>query len=116
LAAVVLLWLVLVPHNRQVLLSRVAADFPVGACNYIRQHQAPALLFNSYAWGSFLTWYLPEYPVAIDARRELYPDDLETEYCKVMKVLIRCLAPMKDGRTLLLDKQNVMADALRTLP
>jgi len=111
-------WLVLVPRDRQVLLSRLVADFPVGACDYIRKHQAPLPLFNNYAWGGFLAWYLPEYPVAIDGRVGLYPDDLETDYFKVMKVLIpyQRLAPMEDARTLLLDKQNVMGDALRTLP
>jgi hypothetical protein len=118
LAVLLLSWLVLVPRDRQLLLGRLSADFPVGACDYIRTHQSPVPLFNSYAWGGFLAWYLPEYPVAIDARRGLYPDDLETDYFKVMKVLIpyQALAPMKDARTLLLDKQTVMAEALRTLP
>lgn len=118
LAAVLLAWLALVPRDRQVLISRVAAEFPMGACDYIRGRQVPAPLFNSYTCGSFLAWYLPEYPVAIDARRGLYPDDLETGYFKVTRVLIpyQSLAPMKDARTLLLDKQNVMADTLRMLP
>lgn len=118
LAISCLFWGVRVPREQNVLLSRVNGDFPVNACDYIRQHQMPAPLFNSYRWGSFLTWYLLEYPVAIDQRRGLYTDETETDYFKVMRVLMpfQGFAPMEQARTLLLDKQDVMAEALRTVP
>lgn len=118
IGVVLLCWLVFVPRDRTVLLSRVVGEFPVGACDYIRQHQLPSPLFNEYTWGGFLAWYLPEYPVAIDARRGLYPDDLESDYFQVMKADIpyQSLVLMKQARTLLLDKKGVMAQALQTLP
>jgi len=118
LVVLLFLYVLWVPRQRVVLLGRVSNDFPVRACDYIRQHQLPAPLFNSYAWGGFLTWYLPEYPVAIDARRSLYPDDSETDYFKVMKVDIpyQSFPPMRQARTFLLDRQSVMGDALRGLP
>ena len=118
LVVLLFLYVLWVPRQRGVLLGRVSNDFPVRACDYIRQHQLPAPLFNSYAWGGFLIWYLPEYPVAIDARRGLYPDDSETDYFRVMKVDIpyQSFSPMRQARAFLLDRQSVMGDALRGLP
>jgi hypothetical protein len=115
LALVLLSYAIVVPHERSVLLQRVAENLPVRACDYIRQNRLPAPLFNTQTWGSFLTWYLPEYPVAIDARRKLYPDDWETDYFRVMKVLApyQDFAPMMQARTLLLYRQSVMGEALR---
>jgi hypothetical protein len=52
-----------VSADRDALLARVSEKFPVRASDYIRQHGLPQPLFNDYDWGSFLTWYLPEYPV-----------------------------------------------------
>ena len=39
-------------------------------------------LFNSFSWGGFLTWYLPQYPVAIDGRTDLYGPDFNIQYAK----------------------------------
>jgi len=60
-------------------------------------------------------WYLPEYPVAIDARRGLYAEDLESDYFKVMKVdaPYQTLPAMKEARTILLPKTNVLAGGLK---
>ena len=118
LVLVLLVWAVRVPRDRERLLSRVADTFPIAACDYIRGHQLPAPLFNSYMWGGFLTWYLPEYPVAIDGRRGLYPEDEEVDYFKVIRVLepYQSLPAMTQARTLLLDKQSVIGDALREVP
>jgi hypothetical protein len=117
LGLVMALYGLLVPRDRNVLLGRVAENLPVRACDYIRQQQLPAPLFNTQTWGSFLTWYLPEYPVAIDARRALYPGQWETDYFRVMKVLApyQDFAPMMQARTLLLYNHSVMADALRNV-
>jgi len=118
IAVVFLAFALWVPRERDVLMTRIAENYPVRACDYIRQHQLPAPLFNPYGWGSFLTWYLPEYPVAIDGRRGLYPDEEEINYFKVMlaEVPYQSLPPMKLARTLLLDKEGVMGEALRGLP
>jgi hypothetical protein len=115
---IALSFFLLVPRQERLLLARAAKDFPVGACEYIRQQRLPAPLFNSYQWGGFVVWYLPEYPVAIDGRRGLYPEDVETDYFKVMKVQMpyQAFSPMARARTLLMDKQNVVGDALRTVP
>ena len=59
-------------------LDRAISSFlPVNAVNYLRQHPAPGPLYNTMDWGGFLTWYMPDRPVAIDGRTDLYGDDLE---------------------------------------
>jgi hypothetical protein len=59
-------------------LDRAISGFlPVNAANYLRQHPAPGPLYNTLDWGGFLTWYMPNYPVAIDGRTDLYGDELE---------------------------------------
>jgi hypothetical protein len=46
--------------------------FPAGAVEYIREHRPPGPLFNHFDWGGYLIWKLPEYPVSIDGRTNLY--------------------------------------------
>jgi hypothetical protein len=107
-----------VPRSREALLAKAAEHFPVRACDYIREHHLPAPLFNSYVWGDFLTWYLPEYPVAIDLRRGLYPDEEEVTYFRVMNAELpyQSLPSLERAGTLLLEKGTVMAEALRSMP
>ena len=113
-----LAWLVLVPRERNMLFNKIARVFPVRAADYVREHQMAKPLFNTYRWGSFLIWYLPEYPVAIDGRRDLYPLEEQGNYFKVMSVEIsyRDFPTMDRARAFLLDKTDVMGQALREVP
>lgn len=54
----------------------ISGRFPVMAVNFIRQNRIPGPIYNTFDWGGFLTWYLPEYPVAVDGRTDLYGDNL----------------------------------------
>jgi hypothetical protein len=65
------------------LLQRMSKTLPVKACDYIRDHKLPAPLFNNYEWGGFIAWYLPEYPVSIDGRNDLYGDDVNLRYFQI---------------------------------
>jgi hypothetical protein len=69
-------------------------------------------------WGSFLTWYLPEYPVAIDFRRGLYLEEEEIAYFQVMNAELpyQSLPSLERAGTLLLEKGTVMAEALASMP
>lgn len=104
--------------GKEGLVKRIAERFPVQACDYIRQHHLPVPLFNSHRWGSFLIWYLPEYPVAIDGRRGLYSAEEETDYYKVMRADLpfQGYPAMRRAHTLLLEKGSVMGEALREVP
>jgi hypothetical protein len=75
-------------------------------------------LFNEYSFGSFLTWYLPEYPVAVDSRVELYGDVILAKYFDVVGGKERLDSDPMVARagTLLLQRNSAMAKALTNLP
>lgn len=104
--------------RRDALMSRISAMFPVKACAYIAQNHLPAPMFNAYSWGGFLTWYLPDYPVAIDSRIDLYGDEILSRYFTVTSGGDRLDADptLAAARTLLLERQSGMAKALTSLP
>jgi hypothetical protein len=58
----------------------ISGQFPVDAVNYLRKHPVGGPLYNSFDWGGFLIFYMPEYPVAIDGRTDLYGDDLDLQF------------------------------------
>ncbi len=62
--------------NERDLQRTVAASFPVDAVNFLRKNPVPGALYNDQNWGGFLTWYLPDRPVVIDGRNDLYGDKL----------------------------------------
>ena len=37
-------------------------------------------LYNSFDWGGFLIFYMPQYPVSIDGRTDLYGDAVDEQY------------------------------------
>jgi hypothetical protein len=55
----------------------ISAEYPVNAINFLRHNPVPGPLYNNLNWGGFLMWYMPQYPVAIDGRNDLYGDDLD---------------------------------------
>lgn len=99
-------------------LLRISKIFPVRAAEYIRQNHLPQPLFNVYEWGGFLTWYLPEYPVVIDGRVDLYGDEFNIAYFKLMQaeVPLESDPGFARAQTILLEANSPMAQALSTLP
>ena len=78
-AAVALLMLLFArgtDFNTRGLDAAISDVFPVNAANYLRRHPVPGPLYNTFDWGGFLIWYMPDYPVAIDGRTDLYGDEL----------------------------------------
>jgi hypothetical protein len=57
-------------------LSQVHNGLPHQAVEWIRTNQPQGRMFNSYNWGGYLQWELPEYPVFIDGRADLYGEKL----------------------------------------
>lgn len=46
---------------------------PLGAAEFLREHELPGKMFNSYNWGGYLIWSLyPDKPVFVDGRTDLY--------------------------------------------
>ena len=60
----------------------VSSVFPVNAVNFVRQNPPPGPLYNNFNWGGFLTWYMPQYPVSIDGRNDLYGDEMIAQSVK----------------------------------
>ena len=83
-AAVVALALLLfagsTEFNQRGLDRAISGFLPVNAANYLRRNPAPGPLYNTLDWGGFLVWYMPNYPVAIDGRTDLYGDELEQRF------------------------------------
>ncbi len=76
-----------------------ARDLPVEAIGYIRANRPDGPIFNSYNWGGYLIWSLPEYPVYVDGRTDLYGDDFLRDYLMVIAA--------RDGWQDVLDRYNV---------
>lgn len=118
LAGAVMIFAALRMPPNQTLDARLAQTYPVAASDYIREHSLPQPLFNAAEWGGFLAWYLPGYPVAIDGRRNLYPDDFVIQYAKAINADVRYtdFPAMANARTLVLPKSSLMGQALSTVP
>ncbi|MFI5118744.1 MAG: hypothetical protein ACHP8B_18815 [Terriglobales bacterium] len=58
----------------------ITGTFPVKAVNFLRRNPQPGPLYNTFDWGGFLMWYMPQYPVAIDGRNDLYGDELDGRF------------------------------------
>jgi hypothetical protein len=69
--------------NRNELDEVISSQFPVKAVNFLRQNPQPGPLYNTFDWGGFLIWYMPDHPVAIDGRTDLYGDELESQFMDV---------------------------------
>ncbi|MGA2962364.1 MAG: hypothetical protein ABSD96_11880 [Candidatus Korobacteraceae bacterium] len=63
--------------NQRGLDRAISANYPVNAVNFLRRNPVPGMLYNNLNWGGFLMWYMPEYPVAVDGRNDLYGDELD---------------------------------------
>jgi hypothetical protein len=58
----------------------ITGTFPVKAVNFLRRNSQPGPLYNTFDWGGFLMWYMPQYPVAIDGRNDLYGDEIDLRF------------------------------------
>jgi len=106
-----------IPSNTE-LMRRARNFMPFEAAEYIRQHQLPGPLFNSYGWGGFLAFNLPEYPVVIDSRMELYGDQYSLQYFRIVegKQRLETFPNFVGAQTIILERSSGIAEALTTLP
>lgn len=61
-----------------------AESLPVEAVAFLKDERPPGPIFNSYNWGGYLIWELPEYPVFVDGRTDLYDDAFLREYLSIV--------------------------------
>lgn len=70
--------------SRDILNQHERQEFPYDAVHWIKANKPKGNLLNSYNWGGYLIWNLPEYPVFIDGRTDLFGDDLLEDYLSLM--------------------------------
>jgi hypothetical protein len=61
-----------------------AGEVPVAAVEYLKEERPAGNMLNSYNWGGYLVWALPEYPVFVDGRTDLYDDEVLMEWLEIV--------------------------------
>lgn len=131
---------VLVVLDDSVVLPAIEEYLPARAAAYLAENPAPPNMFNSYNWGGYLMFVLPDYPVFVDGRTDLYGDDFLTnayyrtaiaetgwedtlEQYRINTVVVeagsglgRAVASSTDWRVAYSDEQAVVAVRLEPLP
>ena len=64
--------------------THLRQTFPAEAVEWIKSNRPEGRLFNEYAWGGYLIWALPEYPVFVDGRTDLYGDEIIGDWSEVI--------------------------------
>ena len=57
-------------------------NLPVQAVEFIEFERPDGPMFNSYNWGGYLMFALPDYPVYVDGRTDLYKDEFLLRYLR----------------------------------
>jgi len=102
------------PSSEATILRKVEDRFPVHACEFIAGNNLPGPILNDLAFGGFLSWRLPAYPVSIDDRIALYGEDATKQYVQVAmgKVPLDSDPMYASARTILLHTESGLAKAL----
>jgi hypothetical protein len=74
-AALVLARIIWLIAQGPTIAEKERADYPVGAVEWVRAHRPAGPLYNHFNWGGYLIWALPEYPVGMDGRTNLYGEE-----------------------------------------
>jgi hypothetical protein len=91
----------------------ISHEYPVKAANFVRQNPVPGPLYNSLDWGGFLIWYMPQYPVAVDGRNDLYGDDIDLRTFKSVQGDSYAEDPyLNEAGLVLLPKKTPLAEML----
>jgi len=103
--------------NERTLDRTVSTIFPVDAANFLRRNPLPGPLYNNLDWGGFLIWYMPQYPVAIDGRNDLYGDDLDRTFYEAQSALEYKDDPyLSKAGCVLLEKKYPLSTVLKLDP
>jgi len=60
-------------------------SLPLDAVEFIKAERLEGRMFNSYNFGGYLIWALPEYQVFIDGRADLYGDEVIFEWLNIVR-------------------------------
>lgn len=95
-----------------------ADTFPRDAVSYIRRSGLPGPMWNEYRWGGYLIWHLPEHPVFIDGRAEVYYNGPFEDFTAIHRVRPNWQALMDKYRVrlALVDSSAVLARTMEVSP
>jgi len=62
----------------------IRGTYPVNAVRWIRENNPKGNMLNSYNWGGYLIYNLPEYKVFIDGRADLYGKELISTWWRIV--------------------------------
>jgi hypothetical protein len=97
----------------------VAKNFPAQAVQYIHQHPVPGPLFNTYGFGGYLVWALPEQKVFIDGRGDVFErGGVLSDYLHIANLKPGALAVLNGYgvQSCLLERDEALATALSVSP
>ena len=120
-AAIVVLALSLlapiVGFNSSALEQAVQRQLPVNAVKFLSENPRPGPLYNTFDWGSFLIWAMPEHPVAIDGRTDLYGDEMDERFTLTARGVSYKDDPyLNESRLILLQQKNILVKFLTVDP
>ena len=92
--------------------------FPVNAIAYLEETQPAGPILNDYNWGGYLIFVLPEYPVFVDGRTDLYGDSFLKTYIRSTLGAEEWQAAIADNNInlVLISNNSALATLLRTQP
>ncbi len=63
----------------------LAQVYPVEAVAWLDEHPPNGNLLNEYNWGGYLIWSLPEIPVFVDGRTDLFGDEILGQWLQMVQ-------------------------------
>ena len=90
---------------------------PVRAVEWIKQNHVAGPMFNSYNWGGYLVWALPQEPVFVDGRTDVYAEFLP-QYVQVMFIRPgwQDVLNRYGVRLVLVERESLLSTMLATQP
>jgi len=64
----------------------VADQYPVGAVDWLVEHDVGDRIFNRYEWGGYVGLRRPDQPIFIDGRADVYGDEVIRAYVETISV------------------------------
>ena len=61
------------------------SNYPVAAVSWIEENHPVGPMLSEYNWGGYLTWFIPDYPVFIDGRTDLYGDEIIRQWISIVQ-------------------------------
>ena len=93
-----------------------ATILPLGAVDYLQTENPPGQMFNSYNWGGYLMFAVPDYPVFVDGRTDLYGDEFLQTYLQIYTAAEDWKVALTeyDVNLIVIEHNSPLALALRT--